>query len=81
MDYGARIAEQAQQWHETDHGCQRGEPIKGDKFKQPREDDVPATVPDDFRECSLCKPSASDRALAPHVNPFWYRVLAWETES
>src|SRR3954463_815049 len=79
MDYAMDFAAQAQRWHETDHGTKRGKPIKATRFIRPRADDVPESVPDNFRRCSLCRPSAPDWANAPHTNPFWFRVTAWES--
>lgn len=80
LEIAERMAAQAQRWHETDHG-----PSRGKKKKRPhvtaREDDFdPDTVPDSFRECQLCRPSEPDGALGQHVNPFWYRVVAWESD-
>src|SRR3954468_8109774 len=80
MDYAVEIAERAQNWHETDHGARRGKPIKGNKFRQPGEDDVPESVPASFRVCPLCRPSEPEWALAAHVNPFWYRAVAQESD-
>lgn len=80
MDLLAEFSRQAQTWHETDHGTRRGKPIKGNKFIQPGEDDVPASVPEKFLECPLCRPCSPDWSMAPHSNPFWYRVVAWGSD-
>jgi len=79
-DYALVVADQAQRWHETDHGPARGK-VKKRPHVTPREDDVPDNVPESFRECQLCKPVPPLYSTGQHVNPFWFRVIAWETES
>lgn len=79
MDFAQQVVSQAQRWHETDHGELRGKPVNR-RFAKQREDDVPEGVPQSFRECKLCCPHEAG-TLAAHTNPFWYRVVAWETDS
>lgn len=79
MDYAAHFAAQAQQWHETDHGMKRGKPLRRSKFREPADDILPENVPASFRDCTLCQPATigePDRS-----NPFWFRVVAWESDN
>jgi hypothetical protein len=78
MDFSEHYVARAQRWHATDHGKDRGKPIRGTRFVKPRADDVPPGVPEDFRDCALCNPDG-DGTLAAHTNPYWYRVVAWES--
>lgn len=62
MDYSA----QAQRWHDTDHGSERGKPLRKTRFIHPREDDFdPDEVPAEFQECWLCVVG----------NPYWSRAV------
>jgi hypothetical protein len=61
MDNAAR----AQRWHDTDHGQNRGTPLRRNKFRKPSPDPE-RNVPANFRECRLCDPVTSNRN-----NPFW----------
>lgn len=83
MDYALEFASQAQKWHETDHGKDRGKPLRRSKFLEPQPDGFdPEQVPESFRDCSLCKPTTDKPFQArERENPFWFRVVAWETES
>ncbi len=74
MDYAVHFADQAQRWHETDHGPDRGKPLRRSKFIEPQPD-VEFDAPASFRDCKACDPAAG---WTERNNPFWFRVVAWE---
>jgi hypothetical protein len=74
MDYAVHFADQAQRWHETDHGLDRGRPLRRSRFIEPVEDDD-YEAPKCFRACEKCDPAAG---RTERNNPFWYRVKSWE---
>ena len=80
MSYGQDFALLAQRWHDTDHGLDRGPMkrwMKATRFTLPREDDFdPKDVAYSFRYCKLCDPGCG---VQQHNNPFWFRVIAWES--
>lgn len=60
----------------TDHGAERGKPLKRSKFIEPAPDQE-YDVPESFRDCRFCDPAAG---RTERNNPFWYRVKAWESK-
>ncbi len=77
MDYAVHFADQAQRWHETDHGSDRGKPLRRSKFIEPLPDED-FDAPPSFRDCRLCDPGAK---ATDRTNPFWFRVVAWEQKA
>jgi hypothetical protein len=66
----------AQRWHETDHGSKRGKRKKRPHVETREDDFDPAVVTEKFQDCPLCHPG---KGWNSHNNPYWFRVVAWET--
>lgn len=77
MNYAIEFARKAQRWHDTDHGKDRGKPLRRTKFIEPVDDEGQLIeVPEGFRECRWCDPA---QGWTERNNPFWFRVIAWES--
>lgn len=57
---------QAQRWHDTDHGRDRGRPLRRNQFRVPAPDPEPRNAGLCYCCCDDCDPDWSKRP-----NPYW----------
>ncbi len=62
----------AQRWHDTDHGAERGAPLRPNKFRIPVPEDEPDWVSSCWCCCEQCDPDWEH----PRPNPYWSRATA-----
>ncbi len=60
----------AQRWHDTDHGAERGKPLRPNKFRVPAADPRPEWTSACWCCCEQCDPDWEH----PRPNPFWLRA-------
>lgn len=60
----------AQRWHDTDHGSQRGKPLRRSKFIEPVHDSERESLSSCWCCCELCDPDWNPGGS----NPFWVRA-------
>lgn len=58
----------AQRWHDTDHGSQRGKPLRNSKFIKVLPDEVPDWVSPCWCCCEICNPGWNPGG---RTNPYW----------
>lgn len=61
----------AQRWHDTDHGAERGKPLRKSKFIVPVNEPEPYLVFPFWCCCDVCDPDWNPEG---RWNPFWYRA-------
>jgi len=64
--------ERAQRWHDTDHGAERGKPLRPNRFRIPREEEPPEWVSSCWCCCELCDPDWNPE----RSNPYWGAATA-----
>lgn len=57
----------AQRWHDTDHGAERGKPLRPTRFIVPR----PEPEPDWFSACWCCCEVCDPDWNPDRFNPYW----------
>lgn len=57
----------AQRWHDTDHGRERGKPIRQSRFLKPAPDPQPDWVSSCWCCCQICDPDWNTK----RPSPFW----------
>ncbi len=66
-------ADRAQRWHDTDHGADRGKPLRANRFRVPGPDAaVESWVSSCWCCCQLCDPDWNPE----RSNPYWSRATA-----
>lgn len=63
----------AQRWHDTDHGRDRGWPLRSNRFRRALPDPAPSYVSACWCCCEVCNPGWNPDG---RVNPWWSRAKA-----
>jgi hypothetical protein len=60
----------AQRWHDTDHGADRGAPLRPNRFRKP----VTEVEPEWMSSCWCCCEQCNPDWEHPRPNPFWLQA-------